>query len=159
MRSEDSLKTIFSEYDSELHIIRNQIIQYFKLIIKTYIGAKAQEMEGVIAPKPLPTPPRSSSKTSVDPRKKPLPPSPGVKKQPVSLKITDVIDQLQKDINTCVIRYFNSSTKQELAQEEEEVLRSIEDEYTETLQEPNFRTKICSDLTYINEEIIKPLIE
>ncbi|EDR25158.1 hypothetical protein EDI_134790 [Entamoeba dispar SAW760] len=159
MRNEDDLNSLNQYYQNELKNIRNQIIQYFRVIVKKYISSKAEEMEGFHSAKPLPVPPKLSGLSKTDPRKKPLPPSPGNKKNVAPIKINDVIDQLEKNINFYIIKYFNNQYKEEIMKDEENALNSIEKDFSGNLTEENYKTKISSDISFIREEVVKSLMD
>ncbi|BFU24015.1 hypothetical protein CL6EHI_025720 [Entamoeba histolytica] len=159
MRNDDDLNSLNQYYLNELKNIRNQITQYFRVIVKKYISSKAEEMEGFHNAKPLPVPPKPSGLSKTDPRKKPLPPSPGNKKNIVPIKINDVIDQLERNVNFYIIKYFNNQYKEEIMKDEENVLNSIERDFSANLTEENYKTKISSDISFIREEVVKLLMD
>ncbi|ELP85024.1 hypothetical protein EIN_079460 [Entamoeba invadens IP1] len=152
MKSNEEFTMIQDDFATEMKSIRTQIVQFFRLTVRKYMSSKAEEMEGVSVAKPLPTPPKGK-----DPRKKPLPPSPVVKKGKELGKITDVSEKLNKDINLLVKKYFSDEFQKEIVEEESLALKAIEDEFVESLKEPNFQTKVVSDIEFLKDEVVLKL--
>ncbi|KAL7720582.1 Uncharacterized protein QTN25_002342 [Entamoeba marina] len=153
MKNSIDLQRVTDDCNSELKNIRFQIIQLFKVVVRNYVNSKSKEMDGFVSStKPLPAPPKGSK---IDSKKKSLPPVPKQTQQQPSLKITDVVAYLQYQVNQPIIEYFNDTFQQEIFENEEIVISSIESDFTSSSDEPNFRTKICSDLAFIKEEVIE----
>ena len=116
--------------------------------MRTYLNGKVKEMDGVGVGRPLPAKPLPTPKGG----KKALPVVPGRAGAP-SLRINDVLQQVENEINGAVRVFCSAAHRAEVCREETDVLESLRADFAGTVADENFRTKIESDIAVVAETV------